>query len=75
MSGIEFTLFKLLFLYICFYFSGYKKHTDCIENSSDRRDRMATVLVYLDTVKKGGETRFPGKYSLLSLRISVLKNT
>ncbi|CAE1234800.1 P4HA [Acanthosepion pharaonis] len=38
---------------------GYKKHTDCIENSSDKRDRMATVIVYLDTVEKGGETRFP----------------
>lgn len=39
--------------------TGYKKHTDCIENSSDKRDRMATVIVYLDTVEKGGETRFP----------------
>jgi hypothetical protein len=39
---------------------GYKSHTDCVENSEDKRDRMATVLVYLDTVTEGGETDFPG---------------
>lgn len=38
---------------------GYKSHTDCVENSEDKRDRMATVLVYLDTVTEGGETDFP----------------
>ncbi|XP_045170263.2 uncharacterized protein LOC123532764 [Mercenaria mercenaria] len=38
---------------------GYKSHTDCTENSDDKRDRMATVLVYLDTVSEGGETEFP----------------
>lgn len=37
---------------------GYKAHTDCTENSNDKRDRMATVLVYLDTVSEGGETEF-----------------
>ena len=42
-------------------FSGYKTHTDCIEDNEDQRDRVATVLVYLDTVSEGGETSFPGK--------------
>ena len=40
--------------------AGYKTHTDCTENSSDKRDRVATVLVYLDTNTEGGETEFPG---------------
>ena len=39
---------------------GYKSHTDCIEDNEDKRDRVATVLVYLDTVTEGGETKFPG---------------
>ncbi|OWF40008.1 uncharacterized protein LOC110464377 [Mizuhopecten yessoensis] len=38
---------------------GYKTHTDCIENSNDQRDRMATILVYLQDVEDGGETMFP----------------
>jgi len=41
-------------------YTGYKAHTDCTE-SSDKRDRVATVLVYLDTVEEGGETEFTGK--------------
>ena len=41
-------------------YKGYKAHTDCTE-SSDKRDRVATVLVYLDTVEEGGETEFTGK--------------
>ena len=50
-------------LYYTFY-QGYKSHTDCVENSEDKRDRMATVLVYLDTVSEGGETDFPGRSDL-----------
>ncbi|XP_068670621.1 uncharacterized protein [Montipora foliosa] len=38
---------------------GYKNHTDCIVNHSDKRDRFATVLVYLKDVEEGGETKFP----------------
>lgn len=46
---------------------GYKSHTDCTENSDDKRDRMATVLVYLDTVSEGGETDFPGETLVIGL--------
>ncbi|PIK44985.1 hypothetical protein BSL78_18169 [Apostichopus japonicus] len=38
---------------------GYKTHTDCIVGNSDLRDRMGTILVYLDDVPLGGETSFP----------------
>ncbi|XP_033762085.1 uncharacterized protein LOC117343723 [Pecten maximus] len=38
---------------------GYKTHTDCVENTSDLRDRVATILVYLQDVEEGGETMFP----------------
>ncbi|XP_074645496.1 uncharacterized protein LOC141901865 [Tubulanus polymorphus] len=38
---------------------GYKNHTDCNLNSDEKRDRYATVLVYLDDVAEGGETKFP----------------
>lgn len=38
---------------------GYKTHTDCIENNQDERDRVATILVYLQDVEEGGETQFP----------------
>ncbi|XP_052808216.1 uncharacterized protein LOC128237063 [Mya arenaria] len=37
---------------------GYKSHTDCTEGLTDQRDRIATILVYLDTVEEGGETDF-----------------
>jgi hypothetical protein len=37
---------------------GYKTHTDCAEND-EKRDRFGTILVYLQDVKDGGETRFP----------------
>lgn len=40
---------------------GYKTHTDCVEDNADERDRMATVLVYLQNVEDGGETKFPGR--------------
>ncbi|XP_062577395.1 prolyl 4-hydroxylase subunit alpha-1-like [Saccostrea cucullata] len=38
---------------------GYKTHTDCVEDNVDERDRMATILVYLQDVEDGGETKFP----------------
>ncbi|XP_067649277.1 prolyl 4-hydroxylase subunit alpha-1-like [Haliotis asinina] len=38
---------------------AYKTHTDCVEGGEDKRDRVATVLVYLQDVEEGGETRFP----------------
>ena len=44
-----------------FPFVGYKTHTDCREDD-DKQDRFATILVYLDDVAVGGETKFPGKY-------------
>ncbi|CAH1789269.1 unnamed protein product [Owenia fusiformis] len=37
---------------------GYKTHTDCTLNT-EKRDRFATILVYLDDVEEGGETNFP----------------
>ncbi|XP_070564959.1 uncharacterized protein [Ptychodera flava] len=37
---------------------GYKTHTDCVLGSTDKRDRYATVLVYLQDVH-GGYTIFP----------------
>ena len=43
------------------YSAGYKTHTDCIVGYHDKRDRYATILVYLQDVQKGGETQFPGK--------------
>ncbi|ESP02232.1 hypothetical protein LOTGIDRAFT_172228 [Lottia gigantea] len=39
---------------------AYKTHTDCNVGSIDKRDRMASVLIYLNTVKDGGKTEFPG---------------
>lgn len=41
--------------------AGYKKHTDCTIGAQDKRDRFATILVYLDDVEEGGETKFPGR--------------
>ena len=38
---------------------GYKNHTDCIVGTTEKRDRFATVLVYLKDVEEGGETQFP----------------
>ena len=38
--------------------TGYKTHTDCTEDD-EIRDRFATILVYLQDVKEGGETKFP----------------
>lgn len=38
---------------------GYKTHTDCILDGYDFRDRMGTILVYLQDVAEGGETIFP----------------
>lgn len=46
-----------------FFFAGYKTHTDCIIGNTDLRDRMATILVYLDDVPDGGETSFTGEVS------------
>ena len=42
--------------------TGYKNHTDCVvaeDGRGDKRDRYATVLVYLRDVEEGGETSFP----------------
>ena len=41
--------------------TAYKAHTDCVLDGTDLRDRVATVLVYLDDVHDGGETKFPGE--------------
>ena len=49
-----------MFIYTPLGLSGYRRHTDCTEDDN-KRDRMATVLVYLDDVAEGGETTFPGK--------------
>ena len=38
---------------------GYKTHTDCTLGAVDKRDRFATILVYLRDVEEGGETEFP----------------
>lgn len=38
---------------------GYKNHTDCIVDTDEKRDRFATILVYLKDVEEGGETKFP----------------
>lgn len=38
---------------------GYKNHTDCVVEYNDKRDRFATILVYLRDVDEGGETKFP----------------
>ncbi|XP_055959425.1 uncharacterized protein LOC126832346 [Patella vulgata] len=38
---------------------AYKTHTDCIVDGTDKRDRMASVLVYLNDVADGGKTEFP----------------
>ncbi|KAK6172121.1 hypothetical protein SNE40_018070 [Patella caerulea] len=38
---------------------AYKTHTDCIVGGTDKRDRMASVLVYLNDVADGGKTEFP----------------
>ncbi|XP_033103273.1 uncharacterized protein LOC117106042 [Anneissia japonica] len=38
---------------------GYKTHTDCTIGSAEKRDRVATILVYLQDVDEGGETKFP----------------
>ena len=39
--------------------AGYKNHTDCVVEYNDKRDRFATILVYLRDVDEGGETKFP----------------
>ncbi|XP_038044858.1 uncharacterized protein LOC119719459 [Patiria miniata] len=38
---------------------GYKTHTDCTIGNRDLRDRMGTILVYLQDVEEGGQTEFP----------------
>ena len=48
-----------IFLFSFKLLLGYKNHTDCIVNHSDKRDRFATILVYLRDVEEGGETKFP----------------
>ena len=56
--------------HLLFYFTvtGYRTHTDCTEDG-DIRDRFATVLVYLQDVKEGGETKFP----LLGISVKPVK--
>ena len=50
--------------------SGYKTHTDCREDD-EKRDRMGTILVYLQDVEDGGETKFPGTVTLAD-RYSIM---
>ncbi|CAL1538796.1 unnamed protein product [Lymnaea stagnalis] len=38
---------------------AYKEHTDCLLDGKDSRDRVVSVLMYLNDVDDGGETRFP----------------
>lgn len=38
---------------------GYKNHTDCVEGGAEKRDRFATILIYLKDVREGGQTIFP----------------
>lgn len=39
-------------------------------NSTDPRDRFATVLIYLQDVPSGGETNFPGRYFKVTSKCS-----
>ncbi|EDO49036.1 predicted protein [Nematostella vectensis] len=50
---------------------GYKSHTDCVvyEGEPEKRDRYATILVYLQDVEEGGETDFP----LLGIKVKPKK--
>ncbi|WAQ94696.1 hypothetical protein MAR_007167 [Mya arenaria] len=41
--------FKGNWSYSTAFYPGYKSHTDCTEGLTDQRDRIATILVYLDT--------------------------
>lgn len=38
---------------------AYKTHTDCTPGSLDKRDRVVSVLMYLNDAEEGGETKFP----------------
>ncbi|RUS69165.1 hypothetical protein EGW08_023073 [Elysia chlorotica] len=38
---------------------AYKTHTDCTIGSVDKRDRVISVLMYLNDAEEGGETKFP----------------
>ncbi len=49
---------EIIYLLVLLQFLGYKNHTDCTEDD-EIRDRFATILVYLQDVKEGGETKFP----------------
>ncbi|GFR79873.1 prolyl 4-hydroxylase subunit alpha-1-like [Elysia marginata] len=40
---------------------AYKTHTDCTPGGRDKRDRVISVLMYLNDAEEGGETKFPGK--------------
>ena len=65
--------FELCNVGVISHVSGYKKHTDCTEDTGELRDRMATVLVYLDDVETGGETDFPGKSNkFISFQFSIM---
>lgn len=51
-------------MYEHFISAGYKTHTDCIEDNADDRDRMATILVYLQDVEDGASPRtFQGAHA------------
>ena len=65
-----YTIYSSLDLLV--YSSGYKSHTDCIvhqKGKGEKRDRYATVLVYLQDVEMGGETEFP----LLGIKVKPKK--
>ncbi|XP_002160179.1 uncharacterized protein LOC100198447 isoform X1 [Hydra vulgaris] len=50
---------------------GYKSHTDCSLDSKLLNDRYATILIYLQDVKEGGETVF----SKLGIKIKPKKGS
>ena len=57
-SNLVFNVYTPFYIDV-FNFLGYKNHTDCVVGQTEKRDRFATILVYLRDVAQGGETVFP----------------